>query len=373
MSASSLEPNAGATKPRGGTRAVAALVVGLVLIATGTVLVTILRDDVFTGRGFELSRYLTFTAWRAMFFSPLGVLALTAVYMAIECARLGYRDSSLARILEWESDESVQDDLFYFVLSISSLGFLVTMILTLGIGYWIHAAVVRDYGLTLAEALPPAPQFVVLVFVFTFLNYWQHRLLHYRAFWHIHKVHHSATSLNLLTPQRNHPVNTVFVHATETLPIAMLGFSPSVYLTLRIVNSLYQISVHSHLDWGGDWIRHYVLITPAMHWVHHSNKSRHWNTNFGIISLWDALFGTLYVPTAAELAGIRFGVGKDSLYNRPGRARNMLRIYWRFLTQTFRDLRSLAGRWTGRRWSRLEAVTGSSGADAMPPRRPAGP
>lgn len=356
-------------KPCSGFRAGVALVGGLLLIAMGTVLVTILKDDVFTGRGFDVSRYLSFASWRAMFFSPLGVLALTSAYMTFECGKLGYKNSSVARILNWEADESVQDDLFYFVLSVSSLSFLVMMILSLGVGYWVHAAVVRDYGLTLAEAMPPVFQLIVLVFLFTFLNYWQHRLLHYRAFWHIHKVHHSATSLNLLTPQRNHPINTIFVNMTETLPIAMLGFSPSVYLTLRIINSLYQISVHSHLDWGSDWIRRYVLITPAMHWIHHSNKSRHWNTNFGIISLWDAMFGTLYVPTAAELAGIRFGVGRDSLYNRPGRARNMLRIYWRFILQAVRDLRSLVSRLVSSRGAQFGEVGGASPTGTPGPSR----
>jgi sterol desaturase/sphingolipid hydroxylase (fatty acid hydroxylase superfamily) len=222
----------------------------------------------------------------------------------------------------------------------------------------VHELAVRNYGLRLAAAIPPVPQFCVLVLVFTFLNYWQHRLNHYRAFWHIHKVHHSATSLTLLTPQRNHPVNAVCVNLTETLPIAMLGFDPTVYLTMRIINSLYQISVHSHLDWGGDWVRRYVLITPAMHWVHHSNKSRHWNSNFGIISLWDALFGTLYVPNDEELRTLQLGIGRDALYNSPGRSRNMLRIYGRFLKHLARDV--------GVRGKNRSAVRRQSGAGHPP-------
>jgi sterol desaturase/sphingolipid hydroxylase (fatty acid hydroxylase superfamily) len=331
--------------PGASVRAVAGLVCGVLLIFAGTALVSVFRDDVLSGRGFDLARYCALAPWIAMFFAPLGVLCLTAVYMAVECRAMGYERSSFRRLLNWQSDDSVQDDVFYFVLSLSSLSFLAMMLLTLGVGYWINWLAVRDYGLTLAESVPRIPQFFILLFVFTFLNYWQHRLNHYRAFWHIHKVHHSATSLTLLTPQRNHPVNAVFVNLTETLPIAILGFDPSVYVTLRIINSLYQISVHSHLDWGGDWVRRYLLITPAMHWVHHSNKARHWNTNFGIISLWDALFGTLYVPTAVELASIQFGVGRDTVYNTPGRTRNMTRIYLRFVKHLLRDL----GRW-GNQW-----------------------
>jgi|GEM_PF-1455234 len=333
------EPGGSKVDMRRAVRAFGGLVAGLLLVGIGTVVVTILRDDLFSDRGFDSSRYLEYGTWRRMFFTPLGVVALTGLYIVFECWALGFRKSSLYRLLHWDEDESVQEDLFYFVLSISSLGFLVMMALTLGVGYWIHAFTVRDFGLTMAESLPPAAQFVVLLFVFTFLNYWQHRLFHHRSFWHIHKVHHSATSLNLLTPQRNHPFNTVVVNVTETLPIAILGFDPSVYITFRIINSLYQISVHSHLDWGGEWMRRYILITPAMHWVHHSNRARHWNTNFGIISLWDALFGTLYLPSADELASIHFGIGKDTLYNSPGRTRNLVRIYQRFLSHLARDMR----------------------------------
>ncbi|MGB8852068.1 MAG: sterol desaturase family protein [Pirellulales bacterium] len=336
------------------------LAVGLALVFAGTLLVTILRDDIFSGRGFDASRYATFSAWWAMLFTPLGVLALTALYMAFECMALGYERSALRRLLAWESDESVQDDMFYFILSVSSLGFLAMTVLTLGFGYWMHAIAVRDYGLRLAEAIPPVPQFFVLVLVFTFLNYWQHRLNHYRAFWHIHKVHHSATSLTLLTPQRNHPINALWVNLTETLPIAMLGFDPAVYLTMRIINSLYQISVHSHLDWGGEWVRRYVLITPAMHWVHHSNKSRHWNTNFGIISLWDALFGTLYVPNDEEVKAIQFGITRDTLYNSPGRSRNMLRIYGRFLKHLSRDVGA---------WGRSRSAVGRHASAVRSPRK----
>lgn len=331
-------------------RAALALLVGLLLICAGTFFVTVLRDDLLSGRGFELSRYQAFAPWIKMFIAPLGVLGLTFIYMVLECRVLGYSRSSLARLVNWEADESVQDDVFYFVLSVSSLGFMVMTVLTLGVGCVIHALVAREHGFAMAASLRPIPQFCVLLFVFTFLNYWQHRLLHYRAFWHLHKVHHAATSLNLLTPQRNHPVNAVIVNLTEALPIAMLGFSPSTYMALRIANSLYQISVHSHLDWGGDWVRRYFIVTPAMHWIHHSNKSRHWNTNFGIITLWDRLFCTLYVPTREELAAIRFGIGRDTLYNSPGRSRNMVRIYGRFLRQLGRDARGLLNALTAVGW-----------------------
>jgi signal transduction histidine kinase len=53
-----------------------------------------------------------------------------------------------------------------------------------------------------------------------------------------------------------------------------------------------------------------LLISPAMHQIHHSTRVEHYDKNFGLVfSVWDRLFGTLYVPeTKLELT---FGLGAD--------------------------------------------------------------
>jgi len=44
-----------------------------------------------------------------------------------------------------------------------------------------------------------------------------------------------------------------------------------------------------------------LIVSPIQHQVHHSIDPRHRNKNFGLkFALWDALFGTLYVPRGTE-------------------------------------------------------------------------
>jgi hypothetical protein len=53
-----------------------------------------------------------------------------------------------------------------------------------------------------------------------------------------------------------------------------------------------------------------VLNSPAQHQIHHSDAPRHFNKNFGInLSVWDWMFGTLYV-TQSKPEAIRFGTGE---------------------------------------------------------------
>jgi sterol desaturase/sphingolipid hydroxylase (fatty acid hydroxylase superfamily) len=47
-----------------------------------------------------------------------------------------------------------------------------------------------------------------------------------------------------------------------------------------------------------------------MHQVHHSLEHRHWDKNMGFVfSLWDRLFGTLYVPKSDEQFRLGLPVG----------------------------------------------------------------
>ena len=77
-----------------------------------------------------------------------------------------------------------------------------------------------------------------------------------------------------------------------------------------ILNALAANLRHSHVWLSfGPRVEH-VLNSPAQHQVHHSDAPRHFNKNFGVnLSLWDWMFGTLYV-THAQPEAIRFGTGE---------------------------------------------------------------
>jgi len=148
--------------------------------------------------------------------------------------------------------------------------------------------------------------------------------------WAFHKVHHSAETLQVFANVRSHPVEHIlglpFSGAITALVIApalyfgvgeapyatVLGFSLFTMIAVAVAGQLH----HSHIwiSWGPT-LEH-VLISPAMHHIHHSTAERHWNKNMGgTIALWDWIFGTIFIPKGYEK--LNFGVGEGVVQPHP--------------------------------------------------------
>jgi len=157
------------------------------------------------------------------------------------------------------------------------------------------------------------------------------------ALWEFHKVHHSAPVLVPLTVFRRHPVD-VLIERGRTGVFAGVVLGVSAYLTGGGVDGVTVLGVnaglflflvlgfnlqHSHvwLSWGSRLER--LFVSPALHQVHHSTDPRHLDKNFGnVFSLWDWLFGTLYLPREKE--ALRFGLAGED----PGELDGALKLYY---------------------------------------------
>lgn len=155
-----------------------------------------------------------------------------------------------------------------------------------------------------------------------FTHYWTHRAFHTRWLWAFHKVHHSAQVLVPATASRVHFLEKV----VEKLSISVIvgayagvfwyacGGEISRYTLFGvtylvfILNGLAANLRHSHVWLSfGPAIEH-VLNSPAQHQIHHSDAPRHFDRNFGVnLSLWDWMFGTLYVTTSKP-ESLQFGL-----------------------------------------------------------------
>ena len=51
--------------------------------------------------------------------------------------------------------------------------------------------------------------------------------------------------------------------------------------------------VHSEFGWKNKWIKK-IFIVPETHKFHHAIDSKYFDKNFGILTIWDRLFGTYY-------------------------------------------------------------------------------
>jgi sterol desaturase/sphingolipid hydroxylase (fatty acid hydroxylase superfamily) len=163
---------------------------------------------------------------------------------------------------------------------------------------------------------------VAFALISDFCTYWVHRLHHLTPWlWPFHKVHHSAEVMTPITFYRKHPIYDIISRLVKGV---VLGSISAILLFLFVGDlSTWQIgginaSValfnviggnlrHSHIwfHWGK---LGYVLCSPAMHQIHHSRDAmKHWNKNFAeMFSLWDWIFGTLYLPKEKE--DIQFGL-----------------------------------------------------------------
>lgn len=165
---------------------------------------------------------------------------------------------------------------------------------------------------------------ILLFLAFDFATYATHRLSHQiPALWAFHRVHHSAEVLTPLTLLRKHPIYDVFavlmdvalVGPIQGVLLYLLGSDASV-AGLAAMNAGFGAFAwlagalrHSHVWLSFGPIGDRLVISPAMHQIHHSTDPRHFDRNFGeVLAVWDILFRTVFVPKERE--SLTFGLGE---------------------------------------------------------------
>ncbi|MCC4264060.1 sterol desaturase family protein [Oceanimonas baumannii] len=190
-----------------------------------------------------------------------------------------------------------------------------------------------------------------------FVHYWVHRAFHGRWLWEFHKVHHSATVMVPVTASRVHIVEKLIEKLCKGAALALFaglffylsGGKVSKYTLFGVsylvllFNSLAANLRHSHVWLSFGPVIEHLINSPAQHQIHHSKDPRHFSLNFGTnLSLWDWMFGTLYV-TGHQPEPLEFGVGeKDNLrYQRMSTL--ILRPFWVTGGKLWRALAGRAG------------------------------
>ena len=121
--------------------------------------------------------------------------------------------------------------------------------------------------------------------------------------WAAHAVHHQSEDYNLAVALRQ-AVLTPFTSLPFSLPLAMLGIPPLVYVVAESVSTLYQFWIHTELV-GRLGPLEAVLNTPSHHRVHHARNPEYIDRNYGaILIIWDRLFGTFAPERAKPVYGI---------------------------------------------------------------------
>jgi sterol desaturase/sphingolipid hydroxylase (fatty acid hydroxylase superfamily) len=154
----------------------------------------------------------------------------------------------------------------------------------------------ESHGLLNRISMPYWVKFAIGFAALDLVAYVSHRLMHVIAvMWRMHRVHHSENDLDLTTGFRFHPLETLFTEGLALAALALVGTPPAAagFAALAIIAQDFFTHGNVRIPESVDRILRWLIITPSMHRVHHSEEIAHQNANFGtMFSLWDRLFGT---------------------------------------------------------------------------------
>jgi len=128
------------------------------------------------------------------------------------------------------------------------------------------------------------------------LIYGQHVAFHHiPILWRLHRVHHADTEIDVTTALRFHPIEILISMGIKFAAVAAMGVPVEAVILFEIILNACAMFNHGniHIFSKLDKILRYILVTPDMHRVHHSDIKKETNSNFGFnISIWDHLFQT---------------------------------------------------------------------------------
>jgi sterol desaturase/sphingolipid hydroxylase (fatty acid hydroxylase superfamily) len=152
------------------------------------------------------------------------------------------------------------------------------------------------FGLLYLTSWPLWLEALLAFAILDFAVWFQHLIMHRFPFlWAMHKVHHSDRDLDASSALRFHPFELILSTLYKSACVALLGVPVLVALLFELWLNANALFNHSNirLPRALDRLIRPILVTPDMHFVHHSIVADEQNRNFGFaLSLWDRLFGT---------------------------------------------------------------------------------
>ena len=256
------------------------------------------------------------------------ILAILPAALWLECALIGWERSSCRALLS--PSASAKTDLACFVLEQMHIMGLLGRVMMLGAsilsGLWLRDWLAAKTGFVIPFThLPLVLQVVIYFYIYSFFDYWTHRVGHTRLFWPLHRYHHAAEEFCMVNAGRAHPANLAGVFLLN-IPMPLLGASPEAMLWVNAITILFGFLTHSRIESGLGWVGRYVIQSPLHHRLHHKLDMREATGFFGMAPVWDHLFGGW-----SERRDHNIAIGVDTPYRHgfwilP----DLLRDYWDF-------------------------------------------
>jgi len=177
--------------------------------------------------------------------------------------------------------------------------------LVAGVTLWVYQHRVFTIPMTAVWA------WLAIFFLEDLTYYGFHRLSHERRFWWAaHVNHHSSQHYNLSTALRQTWTGGINGTWLLWMPLAFLGFPPTMIAIEKGVSLVYQFWIHTEAIKRLPAPIEAVFNTPSHHRVHHARNPRYLDRNYaGILIIWDRMFGS-FEPERDEEPP-RYGIVKN--------------------------------------------------------------
>ena len=180
-------------------------------------------------------------------------------------------------------------------------------------GLWSSAASFaeqRSFGLATWAGLAGWPHAVAAILLLDVWTYLWHRMNHTVPFlWRFHRTHHADARMDVTTASRFHLGEILFSNCLRIPLIVLIGLH---LWELALYEAFLLAVVQFHhanigLPAALDRILRWVVVTPAMHKVHHSREQRETDSNYSsLLSIWDRVFRSFRLRDNPKT--IRFGL-----------------------------------------------------------------
>lgn len=159
----------------------------------------------------------------------------------------------------------------------------------------------HSFGLLYRLELPDWLTWLLAIVLFDAWMYCWHVLNHkVPLLWRFHAVHHADRELDASSALRFHTGEIILSSTVRLAILPLLGMTVQqllLYETLLLPIILFHHS-NVRLPYSIDTAVRSLIVTPWMHWVHHSQWRPETDSNYGsVFSIWDRLFGTFRLRT----------------------------------------------------------------------------
>jgi len=113
--------------------------------------------------------------------------------------------------------------------------------------------------------------------------------------WRLHRMHHTELGLDVTTANRFHPIEIIISMLIKMGFVLILGVPVVAVILFEILLNGLALFNHSNIKLPAslEKILRIFIITPEIHWIHHSEIAVETNSNYGFnLCIWDKIFGT---------------------------------------------------------------------------------